>query len=670
MKRCLIGVVSWCDSKKFPERFKVFKRAANSINKFIDKKSAVIAVVDNDSSSNVKKYIESSPVFDIKVLLPENIHDVGAYAVLTQIAKDKKLPFILVLENDYVLFKKVEIDDYTAFLDNHQDTGYIRLQKFEFSAMSNYDKLKNKNPGHDKNNAVWLKNIESDSPLNWEGPYKLKQSKLYKTNWHFGLHGGLTRLDTWEKIFPSSHRSKKLPFYYKLEDLVRKNYAKLKLKTAQLDGGVFSMEAPSVYKRSLAFAPLRELGEMIFGKQGGFVDSDTINEYLRSYQLYFPNQIQLFSNSLGEEELQQLSEVFKSKWLGYGKKSHEFENEFAQMLNCKYALAISSCTAGLFMSMEILNIGPGDEVIMPSISFIACANSVIKSGAKIVFADCHPRTLNISPHEVKKLISRKTKAIILLHYGGFPADVDAIKKILKSYQHKIYLIEDSANSIRSKYKNKYCGALGDIGLFSLDANKVISTGTGGMLITNDEKLYHKAKVMRFYGLKPSQASGYDALKAKRERWWEIELEYHGNRYLANDITSAIGLAQLAKLDSHIKGRIAVWKKYNKLLINIRRITLPPSKSLVNISPYFYWIQVENENQQLSLANFLVNNGIYTTFRYYPLHLVDYYKAGVRLPISEKIAQTTLNLPFHHNLTDSDINRIVNPIKAWSESYKN
>lgn len=667
MKKCLVGVVSWCDSTRFPERFKIFRKVLNSIEKYVPRDISILAIVDNNSSDDVRSYIEVSSLFDVKVLLPENTHDVGAYGVLAQIAKDKQLPYLWLLENDYVLYRKNVLEDAINFLKNHKECGYVRMQKFEFNNKQKYDKSIQNDKNRDRENSVWLKNIEDGKPLNWSKPLKQGNSNFFINNWHFGIHGGVIATSLWEKIYPKL--TNKVPYYYKLESSMRSKYHRLKLKTAVLDGGTFSMSSPSVYKRALAVPFFEKIKESLEGTKGGYINGKAVLFYRKNYSRYGPVQIQLFSNSLGNDELKLLREVFESKWLGYGAKSKQFENEFSKLIGSKYALGISSCTAGLFMTTEMIGLQKGDEVIIPSVGFIACANSVLKARSRPVFADVDPRYLNILPREVERLVNKRTKAIMVLHYGGIPSDISTIKKIIKKQQHKIYLIEDSANSIKSLYKDKYCGNLGDIGLFSLDVNKVITTGTGGMLTTNDENLYYKARVMRFYGLKPELASGYDALKARKERWWEIDLEYPGNRYITNDITSAIGLEQLKKLDLFIQKRKRIWNKYNQELKSVRNIVLPPEPPpYTQSSYYFYWIQVYKEEQQLSLANYLVKNGIYTTFRYFPLHMIKFYGSEQKLPNSEKIARTTLNLPFHHNLSEKDTDRVIKTIKMWDRHY--
>lgn len=661
-------MISWCDSNKYPERFAVFKKSVKSLRKYLPKEGCLTVIIDNDSSPDVRAFIESSAVFDLKIMLEENIHDVGAYAVLAAIARDQKIEYIWILENDYILYDIPNLKSASAFLKKHPECGYMRMQKFEYKNQHLFDKGR-RFRNVDKENAVWLKNIESDEVLNWEGPFSQRnKGQYFINNWHFGLHGGLVPLNVWDKIFPKN--AQKLPYYYKLESSMRNKYQELGLKTAVMDKGVFSMEADSVYQKNLNVPLLTIVSEKIMGPKGGYFDAASIKYYTKNYHNYAPAQIQLFSNSLGNDELEALKSVFSSKWLGYGPRSKEFESQFAQMIGCKYALGITSCTSGLFMSMEILNIGPGDEVIVPSIGFIGAANAVIKAGATPVFADVDPRYFNLAPSEVERLLTKKTKAIIVMHYGGVPAEINKIKMMLKSQKQKIYIIEDSANSIKSTYYGKYCGALGDIGLFSLDANKIITTGTGGVMTINDDTIYNKAKVVRFYGLKPTHTSGYDAMRAKRERWWEIELEYPGNRYLINDITSAIALAQMPKLDEFINKRKQIWELYNKQLAKVPDVTTPqPPQKISTSSYYFYWIQVKNEMEQLSLARYFVKNGIYTSFRYYPLHLIKMYKQNNSLPMSEAIANTTLNLPLHQNLTQRDIHRVVNTIKEWAKDNR-
>ena len=367
--------------------------------------------------------------------------------------------------------------------------------------------------------------------------------------------------------------------------------------------------------------------------------------------------IQIFSNSLGKEELEAVKRVFESKWIGFAKESKQFEKEFGEKIGENKVLAVNCCTAGLFMSMKILGIGPGDEVIVPTVNFIGVPNAIINAGARPVFADVDEKYLNILPSEIKRLRNKKTKAVFLLHYGGHPCNMDEVKKEAKG----LYILEDSANSIVSKYKGKNCGTLGDIGCFSFDAMKILSIGDGGAITVMNEKLFSKAMEARYLGIKNRQ-SGIDSLKEKSQRWWEIELASAENRYLTNDILCAIARVQLRKLDSFIKRRKEVWHRYQDAFKDLDGLEKPPEPlSETESSYYLYWIKVKDGLRD-KLATYLVENGVYCTFRYYPLHLIKQYRSSDKLPNAEKLNEEVLNIPLHQNLSDEDINKVITTIK--------
>ncbi len=369
--------------------------------------------------------------------------------------------------------------------------------------------------------------------------------------------------------------------------------------------------------------------------------------------------IQIFSNSLGEEELKVLKKVFESRWIGFANESKLFEKEFGEKIGERKVLAVNSCTAALFMSMRILGIGPGDEVIVPTINFIGVPNAIINAGAKPVFADVDTKYLNILPSEIDRLRNKNTKAVFILHYGGHSCNMDELKK----HCNGLYILEDSANSIISKYKGKNCGAIGDIGCFSFDAMKILSTGNGGAITIMNEKLFSKAMEVRYLGIKNKQ-SGIDSFKEKQKRWWELEIASAENRYLPNDILCAIGRVQLKKLDSFIKRRKEIWLTYQEAFKDLEFIERPPEPlPETESSYYFYWIKVKN-NLRDKLASYLVNNGIYCTFRYYPLHLIKHYKSKERLPNAEKLNEEVLDLPLHQNLSYNDLEKIVNTVKGF------
>lgn len=378
-------------------------------------------------------------------------------------------------------------------------------------------------------------------------------------------------------------------------------------------------------------------------------------------------KIQIFSNTLGNEEVNAIKRVINSKWLGYGSESTLFEKEFSTFIKSKYALGINSATAGLFMSMDILGIGRGDEVILPSCTFVGCANAVVKAGAKPIFADVDVRTLNILPSEVERLMTKRTKAVMLLHYGGHPSDVGNIKKIIKSSGKKIFIIEDSANSIYSTYKGKHTGTLGDIGIFSFDAMKTLVTGDGGMMTFQNENVYKNAIRWRYLGADPDSSSGYKALTEGHKNWWLVNATVPGNRYIINDVTSAVGRIQLKKLKSFIETRKKHWDAYKEALSELEEIILPPEPIEESTASYYlFWLQMKSAEKRLNLAKFLLERGIYATFRYYPLHLIPLYKHRGKLANAEKAGEITLNIPIHQNLKKNDVEKIIDTIFKWSK----
>lgn len=373
--------------------------------------------------------------------------------------------------------------------------------------------------------------------------------------------------------------------------------------------------------------------------------------------------IQIFSNSLGDEELKAVSDVFESKWIGAGEITAKFESEFAKKIGSKYALLHDSATSTLFSSIEMLDIQKGDEVIIPSINFVGCSNAVLKVGAKPVFCDVDPYYFTLLPEEIEAKSTDMTKAVMLLHYGGHPVDFGAISKKCTS----VRIIEDSANSILSKYNGRNCGTLGDIGCFSFDAMKFISIGNGGAMAVQDEELYKRAVENRYYGLPPKGKSGIDKMAEGNERWWEIELNRISGRHISNDIQASIAREQLKKVDSFIERRKEVWKMYKEGLEKVPWLQLPPEpRSGTESSYYMFWLKIKNNRDKF--AHHMIKNGVYVTFRYFPLHLIQYYRKNfgidVSLPNAEEINRTAINIPLHQNLSDDDVQYVIKKIAEF------
>ena len=376
--------------------------------------------------------------------------------------------------------------------------------------------------------------------------------------------------------------------------------------------------------------------------------------------------INIFQPSLDEFELKEIKKVFESNWLGRGKQVQEFEYLFSKNLNKSQDsfYALSCCTEGLFLAAKVFNFGPGDEVIVPSVSFIAAGSAVVQSGANLVVCDVDKYSLNANAETIKAKITPRTKAIILNHYGGHPCDMDPIMDLAR--KNNIFVIEDSACAVQSFYKGKACGTIGDMGIWSFDAMKSIVTGDGGMIYLKSKDLLNQVKEECYLGLSPRSSSGIDRSKDNSDIWWEVQINRPGRRAIMNNISAAIGIAQMKKLKRFQSARERIYKRYDQAFKQIKKIKVPPKlKNHISNSYYFYWIQTEKRNE---LAIYLKNNGIYTTYRYWPLNHVDYFKNNDNTLVNTKYAaEKTLNLPLHPSLSENDVDKIIATVnKFYSE----
>ena len=374
--------------------------------------------------------------------------------------------------------------------------------------------------------------------------------------------------------------------------------------------------------------------------------------------------INVYQPTLGKEELDALQEVFESNWLGKGKRVAEFEEKYAGHLGTSKDLVLTTncCSEGLFSSMHLLDIQPGDEVIVPAISFIGAGNAVCAHGAKLVLCDVDPRTLNARAEDIEKVITPKSKAILLLHYGGIPCEMDEIMALAKKYNLKV--IEDAAAGVCSRYKGKAVGTIGDMGMWSFDAMKILVCGDGAMLHFNTPELRHKADRWLYFGLETK--SGYENSIA--QKWWEFDISSFGHRAIMNDVTAAMALEQLKKLPMYMEKRKVVADFYNQNLKLFSWIELPPTQpEYIETSYYFYHVQITNGKRD-QFAKFLRESGVYTTYRFYPLHRVPGYGVTGNFPNADYAADNTLNLPIHQSISQDDLNHIRAVVKEFDEKF--
>jgi perosamine synthetase len=368
--------------------------------------------------------------------------------------------------------------------------------------------------------------------------------------------------------------------------------------------------------------------------------------------------IQLFKPFFGKEELEALREPFEAGWIGLGPKTAKFEKKFAEFIGVKYAVGVNSCTAALDLALKLLEIRHGDEVIVPTMTFVSTAHVVAYNLATPIFADVDEKTLAIDLEDVKRKITLRTKAIIPVHYSGRPCDMDALKKIVSN---KIAIIEDAAHACGAEYKGKKCGSLSDIGCFSFHAVKNLAMGDGGALTLNNKEMYERAKRMRWLGI---DRGTWDRTKVDKSYWWEYLVDEIGLKCHMNDIQATIGLVQLKKLESMNKRRREIVKMYNEGLKNIDWIETPPEDTNnYKSSWHIYCIKVSGVDRN-DLSAYLEKNGIWTGVHYKPIHMYPCYGNKPSLPVAERVFKKILSLPMHPGISDNDVKRIIETIKRF------
>ncbi|MBT9150548.1 MAG: UDP-4-amino-4-deoxy-L-arabinose--oxoglutarate aminotransferase [candidate division WS2 bacterium] len=372
-------------------------------------------------------------------------------------------------------------------------------------------------------------------------------------------------------------------------------------------------------------------------------------------------EIPLSDIDLDDKEIEAVTEVLMSKWLSMGPVTQRFEEEFAEYFEVKHAFGVSNGTVALHIAHKVLGIGPGDEVIMPSLSFVATANSVLYCGAKPVFADITSLdNFNISPDDILAKITNKTKAITVVHYGGYPCDMDAIMAIAEDYNLKI--IEDAAHAPGAEYQRKKCGTIGDVGCFSFFANKNLVTGEGGMVVTNDDALAEKIRIMRSHGM---TTLTWDRHKGHAYSYDVMDM---GFNYRINEMASGLGLVQLRKLEKNNKKRGKIVEEYRKRLKNVSGISVPFKDCKEKSAYHIFPILLAEDISRNGFIDRLKEKGIQTSIHYPPIHLFTYYrrmfgfKEGM-LPKTEFVAEREVTLPLHPLMKKENVEFIAESING-------
>ena len=363
---------------------------------------------------------------------------------------------------------------------------------------------------------------------------------------------------------------------------------------------------------------------------------------------------------LGREEEQEVLRVLRSRWLSMGPVTERFERAFAQYLGRGYATAVSNGTAALHLALVSLGIEEGDEVILPSLTFVATANAVFYAGARPVFADIiSTENLNVSPGEIEKRITQKTKAIMVMHYGGYPCDMKAILGIAKRYG--LYVIEDAAHAPGAEYRGKKCGLIGDVGCFSFFSNKNLVTGEGGMAVTRDRALAERIQIMRSHGM---DALSWDKYGGHLSSY---DIGGLGYNYRTTEIESALGLVQLRKLERNNRKRKNLVRTYGEELQGIEGISIPFSKFKGHPSYHLFPILLKPSIDRNEIMEQLKKFGIQVSVHYPPVHLFSLYRSkfGYKkgdLPRTEEVSGRELTLPLHPVMKEEDVKWITKKVK--------
>lgn len=350
-----------------------------------------------------------------------------------------------------------------------------------------------------------------------------------------------------------------------------------------------------------------------------------------------------------ELEMRYLKEVIDSGWWGLGPKTAEFEKKFAEYIGSKYALGLNSATAALHIALMCIDV-KDQEVITPSMTFVSTNHAILYNGGIPVFSDIEPDNLNVTAEHIEKLITPKTKAIIVVHYGGYACDMDSIMDLAN--KHNLIVIEDCAHACGGKYKDKMLGSIGHFGSFSFQAVKNLSTGDGGMLTTNNEEWAARIKKLRWVGISKDTfdrgaGNSYD---------WFYDVTELGYKYHMNDIMAAIGLAQFEKLEWMNDRRRCFSEQYRKAFSGIPEIECPTVKDYMFPACHNFVIKVEKRDE---LRAHLMQKGITTGVHYYPNHLYKMYKPYYRsLPNTESVWKKLMTLPLYPGITKDEIDMII------------
>ena len=369
---------------------------------------------------------------------------------------------------------------------------------------------------------------------------------------------------------------------------------------------------------------------------------------------------------IDEADIRGVVNVLRSDWLTQGPKIKEFEDALCRYTGARYAVAVSNGTAALHVACLAAGIKEGDQVITSPITFVASANSVLYAGGTPVFADIQQDTVNINPEEIKRKITKKTKAIIPVDFAGHPCDLKEIGEICK--KHNLLMIEDAAHALGAEYKGKKIGncKYSDMTIFSFHPAKSITTGEGGAVLTNNEDLYEKLKSFRTHGITKCE-NRFKFRDPERDGAWYYEMQNLGFNYRITDFQCAIGIAQLKKLDDFITRRREIVAMYENELSRLESIQLPIEKGYVRSSWHIYCLRLKDPGRRKLIFDRLCSMGIAANVHYIPVHLQPYYRMNFDFrygdyPKAEEYYESAITIPLYPSMNKTQISYVTKVLK--------
>ena len=373
---------------------------------------------------------------------------------------------------------------------------------------------------------------------------------------------------------------------------------------------------------------------------------------------------------IGEDEISSVIETLRSGWLTTGPKVKKFERDFASYIGCSHAVAVNSGTAALHLALDAVGIKEGDEVIVPTMTFAATAEVVLYFKAKPVLVDCEHDTLNLDPSRIESAITSKTRAIIPVHFGGQPCDMNRILEIARQYRLKV--IEDAAHALPASHHGRTIGTVGDITCFSFYATKTITTGEGGMATTENSEWAERMQMMSLHGISHDAWNRYT-----EEGSWYYEIFNPGFKYNLTDIAAAIGIEQLKKCDRFHQARQQIAMRYHDCLADLPGLQVPTCRPDVQHAWHLYVVQLDLEQLRIDRRDFikaLKAENIGTSVHFIPLHLHPFYRDSfgyepADFPNASAAYERIISLPIYPKMTEADIEYVISTVSKIVKQHR-